>query len=203
MEYEQITHQWQQDINHKLSEIISLLKASKQANTTKQYWDSIKMTKDDVTCPPMTINPVSSQPQNTKERIEVTRFLSEGMSDCGNWYRFHISKSPNYGFPNIKEDKYASIKKAIEEVLNPSEFPTEEVKRLTEQYKNMTDHLRKCKYTEDDIKIAFQAAREVHPPYPLNEKIYIGDTLPSNLSMKLMYKNFQDFLTSNPFFPNK
>ncbi len=86
--------------------------------------------------------------QDKKERIEVE---SNYLHSNGVTMVIDFTKK----FP---ENSWHKIKQAIEEVLNPTEFPTEEVKRLTEQYKNMTAHLRTKIYTEEDLKKAFDNA---------------------------------------------
>lgn len=99
--HDNVTYQWQQDIqsiNHKLSEIISLLKASKQLNTTKEegkrvfyYFDTEDgKVKESATPISATIKMQSSQPQNSKERIDdAERYISDSikyMNDNYKWY---------------------------------------------------------------------------------------------------------------------
>lgn len=55
------------------------------------------------------------------ERIEVTEIKAEGFSDHGNWYRFHIARSPGKEWPTVLKAQVPAIKSAIEWVINEDE----------------------------------------------------------------------------------
>jgi hypothetical protein len=86
---------------------------------------------------------------------------------------------------SIPPEKYESIKKAIEAIVNNE--------NLTMDFTGSFDYLKDKKYTEKELQEAFNAGRCVIPPYEpyKNDQLY----LVANTENRLLYPNFNNYIS--------
>lgn len=92
----------------------------KQPTYPEEMIERFKQSKASTTVN-LTLNDSHRVTNTSKERIdriEVTDVIAAGCSDNGNWYRFHIARSPGKPWPEIPKVNFPLIKRAIEDTLN-------------------------------------------------------------------------------------
>lgn len=106
-------------------ELIKLAKSKQGLPATEKQSSPIpqdgKLTVPEYIAKGMRESNLCKENEQKTERIGVTEIKAEGFSDHGNWYRFHIARSPGKEWPTVLKAQVPAIKSAIEWVINEDE----------------------------------------------------------------------------------